>query len=122
MVGVRQASMVPRPRWLVFWSVVWTVAYGWTYVVTANGLGGAPAGWYVGLLVIGGLALVAALPGRVWRVPLVAGALALLAAMLIAIGSLGWFLLPAVVFAAFAAGMKSPWRLAQEQEQESGQD
>jgi hypothetical protein len=100
--------MVPRPRWLLLWAVVWTVAYGWTYVVTARGLGGQPASWYLALLVVAVLAVVVAMIGWSWRPALIAGAVLLALAMIIAIATLGFFLLPAVVFAAFPIGMQRP--------------
>lgn len=104
----RPGSMVPRPRWLLFWAVVWTVAYGWTYVATARGLGGAPASWYLVLLVAAVLAIVVAMIGWSWRPALIAGAVLLALAMIVAVATLGLFLLPAVVFAAFPIGMTPP--------------
>ncbi|WP_163511818.1 hypothetical protein [Fodinicola acaciae] len=107
--------MTVRPRWLVFWGIVWTAAYAWTYVVTVQRLGGVPAAWYVAALVVAGLALLVALFNWSWRPALIAGTALLAFCTVIAIASLGWFLLPAVIFAGFPIGMKRPGAVGQDQ-------
>jgi hypothetical protein len=92
-----------RARWLALAAAVWTVAYVAGYLVLVRREGNDPAWWYVGLIAIGLVPLIAATAGRSSRPALVASAVVLGLAALLALLSIGIFLVPAVVCGAVAA-------------------
>jgi hypothetical protein len=100
-------------RWLAAAATAWTGAYLVLYLALVHHDGAWPAWWYVGLLAIGTVPLLATVTGQRSRPALAAGAAVLALAALLGLLSIGLLLLPAVACAIVAAaGTGSPSRTA----------
>lgn len=87
-----------RNRWFVA-AAGWTLAYLGMYLAVIQAGGGPPAAWYLLLLVAA--VVLATWAGVQPRLPVAVGALIILVgAALVALASIGMFLLPAVALAA----------------------
>jgi peptidoglycan/LPS O-acetylase OafA/YrhL len=103
-VGGRSATLGAMwVRWLALAAVVWTGAYVAAYLVLVGQDGNGPAWWYVGLIALGTVPLIAVVAGRSSRLALVASVVVLGLAALLGLLSIGIFLVPAVVCAIVAA-------------------
>jgi hypothetical protein len=95
-------------RWLASAATAWTLGYLAVYVALVRSDGNAPVWWYIGLLAIGMVPLIAAVAGRASRPALVAGAVALALAALLGLLSIGILLLPAAAGVIVAAVRMKP--------------
>jgi hypothetical protein len=95
-------------RWLALAATAWTGGYIAVYVNVVRNDGNSPLWWYVGLLAIGMLPLIAAAAGWLSRPALIASTIALALAALLGLLSIGLLLLPAVIGAAVAAAVMKP--------------
>jgi len=89
-------------------AAAWTAGYLAMYLVLVRQDGGSPVWWYVGLVAIGLLPLIAAAVGLVSRPVLIVGAVALVVSALLGLLSIGVLLLPSVVCAVVAAAVMKP--------------
>jgi hypothetical protein len=83
-------------RWLALAATTWTGAYVVAYLVLVRHDGNSPAWWYVVLLAISVVPLIAAVAGRLSRPGLFASAVVQALAALLGLLSIGVFLLPSV--------------------------
>ncbi|MEU8263852.1 hypothetical protein AB0C02_24890 [Micromonospora sp. NPDC048999] len=90
-------------RWLALTATVWTGAYAVAYVMVVRHDGNSPAWWYVGLIALSVLPLIAAVAGRLSRPALVASAVVLALVALLGLLSIGVLLLPSVICVIVAA-------------------
>jgi hypothetical protein len=89
-------------------AAAWTAVFVAAYLLIIRSQDGAPAWWFVALLVVAGGLLLVPLRGRAARPALIGAAVVLGLCSMLGILSLGVFLLPAVVAAAFAAARVPP--------------
>lgn len=95
-------------RWLALAATIWTGAYIAVYLTTVRHDGNPPAWWYVGLVAVGVLPLIAVVAGWLSRPALVASAVVLTFATLLGLLSVGIFLLPSVICVIVAALLPKP--------------
>jgi hypothetical protein len=86
-----------------FAAAAWTVVFAAAYLLVIRSQGGTPAWWFLALLVVAAGLLIAPLRGRAVRPALIGAAIVLGLCSMLGIASIGIFLIPAVVAAAFAA-------------------
>ncbi|HET7660785.1 MAG TPA: hypothetical protein VFK66_10400 [Oryzihumus sp.] len=95
-----------RARYLAAATAVWVTAYLLVYVAVVDQQGDAPvAWWYVALLGVAALFLAGAAIGRAPMFVLILSVATLAVAMIIALASIGFLLLPAVLGAAAVIGL-----------------
>jgi peptidoglycan/LPS O-acetylase OafA/YrhL len=100
-------------RWLALAATTWTGAYVVAYLAQVRHDGNSPAWWYVVLIAISMVPLIAAVAGWLSRPALVASAVVHALAALLGLLSIGIFLLPSVVCVIAAAFvMKRTSRIA----------
>ena len=92
-------------RWLALAATAWTGGYATVYLILVHHDGNSPVWWYVGLLAVGMVPLIATAAGWLSRPALIASAVALAFAALLGLLSIGLLLLPSVVTAIVAASM-----------------
>ncbi|MEU3456164.1 hypothetical protein ABZ671_21595 [Micromonospora sp. NPDC006766] len=90
-------------RWLALAATIWTGAYVAVYVTVVGHDDNSPAWWYVGLIAVSVVPLIAAVAGRLSRPALVASAVVLAVAALLGLLSIGVMLLPSVMCVIVAA-------------------
>ena len=90
-------------RWLALAATTWAGAYVVTYLALVRHDGNSPAWWYVGLVAIGMVPLIAVVAGWLSRPALIASAVALAFAALLGLLSIGIFLVPSVICVIVAA-------------------
>jgi len=88
---------------LGFAAAAWTAAFVVAYLLIIRSQAGTPAWWFVALLAAAAGLLLAPLRGRAARPALIGAAVVLGLCSMLGILSIGIFLVPAVVAAAFAA-------------------
>ena len=103
-----------RARWLALAATTWTCTYVVAYLIVVGHDGNAPAWWYVALIGIGVVPLVAAVAGWLSRPALVASAVVHALAALLGLLSIGIFLLPSVVCVIAAVTVMKPVSRARE--------
>jgi hypothetical protein len=89
-------------------ATAWTGGYATVYLILVHHDGNSPAWWYVGLLAVSMVPLIARAAGWLSRPALIASAVALALAVLLGLLSIGLLLLPSVVTAIVAASMMKP--------------
>ncbi len=100
-----------RTRWLTLAATIWTGAYLVAYLEVVHRDGNPPAWWYVGLLAVGAVPIIATAAGWRSRTALVASAGILGLATVLGLLSIGILLVPALVCVIVAACvMTSPAR------------
>ena len=95
-------------RWLALAATTWAGAYVVAYLALVHHDGNSPAWWYVGLVAIGTVPLIAVVTGRLSRPALVASAAVLAFAALLGLLSIGIALVPSVMCAIVAAFVMKP--------------
>jgi hypothetical protein len=95
-------------RWLALAATVWTLIYISTYLAVVRADGNPPAWWYVALVAIGVVPLVATAAGWTSRPALVASTAVLGVGMLLGLLSIGLLLLPSVILAAVTVVLAKP--------------
>lgn len=95
-------------RWLALTATILTGAYTAAYLTLVLYGGNSPAWWYVGLIAISVVPLIAAIAGRSSRPALLASAAVQALAALLGLLSIGIFLVPSVVCVIVAAIVMRP--------------
>jgi hypothetical protein len=95
-------------RWLALVAAVWAAAYVGVYLVLVHDQENGPAWWYVGLVALSILPLIAAAGGRSSRPALVGSVVTMAVATLLGLLSIGLLLLPALICALVAAVAMKP--------------
>ncbi len=90
-------------RWLALAAITWTGAYVAAYLIQVRHDGNSPAWWYVGLIAVSVVPLIAAVAGRLSRLALIASAVLLALGALLGLLSVGVLLLPSVMCVIVAA-------------------
>jgi hypothetical protein len=98
-----------KVRLLALSLAAWVAAYAWVYVASMRDQGSTPYWWYVAIIGAGAVPPMLAAAGLRSRSVLICGAVVLGIAAVLALPSIGMFLLPAVIAAA-AVAFLSPRR------------
>jgi hypothetical protein len=92
-----------KVRLLALGLAVWVAAYAWVYIVGMRDQGSTPYWWYVAIIGAGAAPPVLAAAGLRSRSIFICGAVVLGIAAVLALPSIGMFLVPAVIVAAVVA-------------------
>lgn len=95
-------------RWLASAAATWAAAYLGVYLVLVHYQGNGPVWWYIGLIALSILPLIAAASGRSSRPALVGSIVTMAAATLLGLLSIGLLLLPALICVIVAAVVMKP--------------
>jgi hypothetical protein len=95
-------------RWLACAAAVWAAAYLCVYFVLVHDQDNGPAWWYVGLIALSILPLIAAASGRLSRPALVGSIVTMAVATLLGLLSIGLLLLPALICVIVATVVMKP--------------
>jgi hypothetical protein len=98
-----------KVRLLALGLAVWVAAYAWVYVASMRDQGSTPYWWYLALIGAGAVPSLLVAAGLPSRSMLICGAVILGIAAVLALPSIGMFLLPAAIAAA-ALAVLSPRR------------
>ena len=107
--GESQYSQDVKVRLLALGLAAWVAAYAWVYVQSMRDQGSRPYWWYLAIIGAGAVPSLLAAAGLRSRSVLVGGAVLLAIAAVLALPSIGMFLLPGVIAAA-AVAVLSPRR------------
>lgn len=95
-------------RWLASAAAMWAAAYIGVYLFLVHDQGDGPAWWYIGLIVLSILPLIAVASGRPSRPALVGSVVTMALATLLGLLSIGLLLLPALVCVIVATVVMKP--------------